>query len=117
MKDFIQGILLFAALSVIAMRSDADTIDHALKTHFLKNEQVEYLNYESVQQSHSNDYGEIKYLVMDFKPVLASTSIQPTIHQICQTVLKDVPLVTQLAYEGYNMISVSFDQNYQYDCL
>ncbi|TNC80910.1 MAG: hypothetical protein C9356_11200 [Oleiphilus sp.] len=117
MKDIIQAILLFIALIIVATRSSADTIDQAFQFHFEDASDVEYIQYESVQYQAASDKTGIKYLVLDFKPVLALTAIQPTVHHICRTILKDIPLVTQLSYEGYGMISVSFDERHQYDCL
>lgn len=117
MKDMIQGMLLFVAMTLVAVRSEADPIDQALNAHFPASSELQYLNYESVSQSHANDYGDIKYLVMDFQPLLAKYDPQPAIHQICQKVLTDVALLTELSVKGYDMVSVSFDRINQYDCL
>lgn len=117
LKELFQGLLLFLALGIVATRSDADTIDQALQSHFADTGAVEYLHYESVLHHDSAAFKDTKYLVLDFKAALASNSLQPAVHHICQTILKDIPLVTQLSYEGYSMISVSFDSQYQYDCL
>ncbi len=118
MKDFFQGALLFVALSFIAMRSDADTLHDVLKSNFEPEPALQFINYESILPSHAEDFGGIKYLVIDFKPLqTAQLRLQPAIRKACQKILGNIPLLTQLSVEGYNMVSVSFDRQHQYDCL
>ncbi len=55
-------------------------------------------------------------MVLDFE-VNDNQQLQASIHSICNTVLSDRGLIEQLSNSGYDMISVSFDANSQYDCL
>jgi len=118
MKEIIQGLLLFSALAVVSFRSDADTVHDAIRSNFELEPALQFINYESILPSHAGDFGGIKYLVIDFEPLrTAQLTLQPAIHRACQKILNDIPLLTQLSVEGYNMVSVSFDRQHQYDCL
>jgi len=118
MKNLLQGFLLFSALAFVAVNVDADELNQRLGAHFTAHDTPKFIDYESISQSHSQDYGDVRYLVMAFEPLLASSdTMQRKIHNICSKVLNDVGLVTQLSLDGYDMVSVSFDTQSQYDCL
>lgn len=117
MKDVFQGVLLFVALTFVAMRSEADDLSGRLASLFT-NQQAEYIDYESVSSSHAQEYGDLRYLVMDFAYQSATEDQrQGAVHAICSKLLKDIGLVTELSHRGFNMVSVSFDRESQYDCL
>ena len=115
MKDVFQSVMVFLFMGSIAFLAEADELNHTLSSHFENTPDITFLSYESIQQTHSDEYGAFRYLVMDFKT--ASASVQSDIHSICTTILKDVDLIRTLSDQGYDMISVSFDRHSQYDCL
>jgi len=113
----IQTFVLFVAMFSLAAVSEADELSTALQTHFDSQSAFKYINYESVDQAHADEYGSMRYLVMDFTSALASIDLQSSIHHICSSVLKDQSLIRRLSDAGYDMVSVSFDRQSQYDCL
>ena len=61
-----------------------------------------------------------KYLVVDFRftgQELASEQLQASVHKVCMALLKDRDLVRSLSDSGYDMVSVAFDRQSQFDCL
>lgn len=113
-----QGVLLFVAMTMVAARSDADELSHYLEALFEQQDTAEFLKYESVEQAHAEDFGALRYLVIDFQLNKAfQPQLQLAVHSLCGSVLRDIGLLTELSYQGYNMVSVSFDQKSQYDCL
>lgn len=117
MKDVLQGLMLFVSMFALATLAEADEIESTLQERFEQLTEVQFLSYESVEQTHADDFGAYRYLVMDFNASLASASVQSNIHSICSTLLKDLDLIRKLSDQGYDMISVSFDRQSQYDCL
>ena len=113
----IQSMVLFFAMFSLAAMSEADELSTALESHFDHQATFKYLNYESVNQAHADEYGSMRYLVMDFDLALASSDLQGSIHSICSSLLKDQQLIRRLSDAGYDMVSVSFDRQSQYDCL
>ena len=112
----VQGFILFVLMFSIASISEADELTSALESHFDESS-YRFLDYESINQAHADEYGSMRYLVMDFDLALASADLQSNIHNICSRVLKDQHLLRQLSDAGYDMVSVSFDRQSQYDCL
>jgi len=117
MNKTIQSLVLFLAMFSLAAVSEADELSTALESHFDKPASFKYINYESVEQAHADEYGSMRYLVMDFDLALASTDLQGSIHSICSSILQDQGLIRRLSDEGFDMVSVSFDRQSQYDCL
>lgn len=114
-----QGMILFTMMFSLAAVAEADELSSRLKSHFETGsfeQSVRFLNYESIKQAHTDEFGGMRYLVMDFD-LLAVNDIQYSVHQICNTVLADRQLVSDLSHDGYDMVSVSFDRQSQYDCL
>jgi len=118
MKNLVQGTVLLVAMFSVAMVSEADELSSTLQSHFGQQPDFTYMSYESIDQAHADEYGSVRYLVMDFNLALASSGVlQQSVHAICSTVLKDTQLIRSLSDAGYDMISVSFDRQSQYDCL
>jgi len=113
----IQTFVLFVAMFSLASVSEADELSTALQAHFDNGSALKYVTYESIDQAHADEYGSMRYLVMDFELALASTDLQGSIHHICSSVLEDKNLISRLSAAGYDMVSVSFDRQSQYDCL
>lgn len=116
-QNAFQGSLLFVMMGLLATVSEADELSSRLESHFNSSDAVRFLNYERVDQAHADEYGGMRYLVMDFDLRTASNDIQSSIYQICNTVLADQQLIQDLSHNGYDMVSVSFDRQSQYDCL
>jgi len=112
-----QTFVLFVAMFSLASMSEADELSTALKVHFDNESALKYVTYESIDQAHADEYGSMRYLVMDFDLALASADLQGSIHHICSSVLADKSLISRLSAAGYDMVSVSFDRQSQYDCL
>ena len=117
LQTVFQGAVLFAMMFSLATVSEADELSSRLESHFFEDNSVRFVDYESVEQAHVDEYGGMRYLVMDFDLLVASNDLQTNIHQICNTVLSDGQLVQDLSHSGYDMVSVSFDRQSQYDCL
>ncbi|KZY60391.1 hypothetical protein A3740_13735 [Oleiphilus sp. HI0068] len=117
LQSILQGLVLFAMMFSLAAVAEADELSSRLESHFNADSSYRFINYESVNQVHADEYGSMRYLVMDFDLRLASNDLQGSIHQICNTVLADRQLIKDLSRHGYDMVSVSFDRQSQYDCL
>lgn len=117
LHKIIQAFILFMAMFSLAAVSEADELSNVLKTHFDKASTLKFVTYESVDEAHADEYGTMRYLVMDFDSAIASNDLQGSVHHICSSVLQDQGLIRRLSAEGYDMVSVSFDRQSQYDCL
>ncbi len=118
MKQTLQSLILFVALGFIALASEADELGELLQSHFQGSEEFQLMGYEKVEQLHADEYGAMRYLVMDFDPRLASrVGVQQSVHSICSSLLSDMQLIQRLSHAGFDMLSVSFDRQSQYDCL
>lgn len=117
MKDVLQGVLLFVALTFVAVHADADELGDRLAQLFV-DQDAQFIAYETIDSTHSPNYGNYQYLVMDFMFQASDDQhTQGAVHAICSSLLKDIGLVTELSHRGFQMVSVSFDRNSQYDCL
>ena len=117
MQTVVQGVVLFVVMLSLATVSDADELSSRLESHFDSDGAYRFLAYESIDQSHADEFGSMRYLVMDFDLRVASHDVQGSIYNICNKVLKDQYLLKELSNSGYDMVSVSFDRQSQYDCL
>jgi UDP-N-acetylmuramate-alanine ligase len=113
----IQAFVLFMTMFFLAVVSEADELSTELQSHFESEIPLKYVTYESIDKAHADEYGSMRYLVMDFELALANTDLQGSIRHICSVVLENENLVSRLSAEGYDMVSVSFDRQSQYDCL
>jgi hypothetical protein len=117
LNTMVQACVLFVLLFSLVAIAEADELSSRLESHFDANSPFKFLNYESIDQSHADEFGGMRYLVMDFDLRLASHDEQNSIHRICNTLLKDYALLRQLTEQGFDMVSVSLDRQSQYDCL
>ncbi len=116
MKKCLQQLGFIGSFLFIATVGEADELGAVLEAHFEPAASVEYLQYERVDHVHADQYGPMSYLVMDFATA-QEDRLQQQVHAICSRVLNDEPLLRRLSHEGYDMISVSFDRQSQFDCL
>lgn len=113
-------LLSVIVLSSITFSAQADELEKVLSNAYPAQSSVAFIKHVSVIQSSLGSEGSEKYMVLDFKidnEILIEQQLQASIHSICNTVLTDYSLIEQLSNNGYDMISVSFDANNQYDCL
>ncbi|MDX1456456.1 MAG: hypothetical protein R3276_02645 [Marinobacter sp.] len=112
------------SLSAIALtlsaQAAAENIDMLMTDLFPKTEAT-YIGYDSVERLDIPESAPIdrKYLIVDFRfqnPV-ASDQLQASIHKVCMALLKDRDLIQSLSSDGYDMVSVAFDRQSQFDCL
>jgi hypothetical protein len=81
-----------------------------------------YIGYESIERADIPASANVdrKYLVVDFrfKGTLPSTQkLQAKVHKVCMTLFRDQQLMQSLSESGYDMVSVAFDRQSQFDCL
>tara|TARA_R100001440_G_scaffold12432_3_gene21946 strand:+ start:80081 stop:80482 length:402 start_codon:yes stop_codon:yes gene_type:complete len=62
---------------------------------------------------------ERKYLIVDFRyqEMPDDGRLQASINTICMAMIRDRELMQRLSNQGYDMVSVAFDRQSQYDCL
>lgn len=117
LNKMVQTFILFMAMFSLAAVTEADELSTVLQAHFDNEPPLKYVTYESVDRADADEYGSMRYLVMDFELALASADLQGNIHRICSSVLQDKSLISRLSLAGFDMVSVSFDNQSQYDCL
>lgn len=110
-----------ATLLLSASQAQAENID-VLMSQVFPAGQATYIGYESVERQDIpvSAAVERKYLIVDFRLAsgqMASDQLQASVHKVCMTLLKDRDLIRQLSDSGYDMVSVAFDRNSQFDCL
>jgi len=116
MKTLTRFVLLFS-LSFSA--TAADHIDQVLAALYQSEGDLHYLGYDSVEYPQGDAHGIQKYMVLDFfsRQPFAESELQAKVHAICMSLIRNQPLIRNLAAAGYDMVSVSFDAKSQYDCL
>lgn len=113
----VSSLVLLLSLSCSA--AAADHIDEALASIYQGERELHYLGYDSVEYTQADAYGVQKYMVLDFfsRQRIEESELQAKVHDICMSLLRNQPLIRNLAAAGYEMVSVSFDAKNQYDCL
>jgi hypothetical protein len=117
--QLVAGSLFLSSLTLSTVSNAAD-LEAVLSTAYPAQSSVSFVKHESVIQPSVDEHGAEKYMVLDFQidnEILIEQQLQASIQSICNTVLTDHSLIEQLSNNGYDMISVSFDTNSQYDCL
>ena len=114
MKVLTLAATLFFLLSSF---SKADELQNVLSTAYPAESGLTFVKHESVLQPSPDEKHSEKFMVLDFELQNETQDLQASVHSICNTVLSDRALIAQLSNNGYDMISVSFDANSQYDCL
>jgi hypothetical protein len=108
--------VLFASHSV-----HAENIDVLMNQVFTQDQAI-YIGYESVERDDipATSTVDRKFLIIDFRfenPQPPAEQLQASVHKICMTLLKDRDLIRHLSDSGYDMVSVAFDRQSQFDCL
>lgn len=98
----------------------AENID-LLMTGLFPQGQATYIGYDSVERADIPETAAIdrKYLIVDFRfhNPMADEQLQASVHKVCMTLLRDRELIHRLSDAGYDMVSVAFDRQTQFDCL
>ncbi|WP_323752149.1 hypothetical protein [Marinobacter sp.] len=114
--------LSLALLSgVTATNVQAGNLDILMQQVF-PHAEATYIGFKSVEREDIPATADVdrKYLVVDFrfKGSLPSTQqLQAKVHQVCMTLFRDQQLMQSLTDSGYDMVSVAFDRQSQFDCL
>ena len=110
-----------AALLVLAVPAHGENLD-VLMSQVFPQDQATYIGYESVEREDipTSATVERKYLIVDFGFARSEPPVdqlQASVHKICTTLLRDRELIRSLTESGYDMVSVAFDRQTQFDCL
>ncbi len=116
------SLLKIAAMSLLlaATPASAENLDLIL-SDLLNGEQATYIGYDSVERQDipENANAERKYLIVDYRfdQAPADEQLQASVHKVCMALLGNRNLIRDLTAEGYDMVSVAFNRQSQYDCL
>lgn len=111
-----------ATLSALGFSAgaQADNID-VLMSSLFQRQDMTYIGFDSVEREDIPVAANVdrKFLIVDFRAAAPRDREQElaSVHRICTTLLQNRELIRQLTLEGYDMVSVAFDRQYQYDCL
>lgn len=120
MKQFGLFTLIGAVLLLQGCYSPMNALEKDLALGFSDNPDIKFVGHESIERQEADNYGNEKYLILDFEnddPFMNEQDLQASINQICKTVFGNQDLIKNLSDQGYDMVSVSFDLQSQYDCL
>ena len=107
-------------IGLTPLAATAENIDMLMNRLFPQDE-VTYLGIDSVERVDIPEASGVdrKYLIVDFRSrqdTNRETQVA-RVHEICTTLLGNLDLIQDLTHQGYDMVSVAFDRDYQYDCL
>ena len=109
-----------AVSALLACPARAENIDVLMSSVFPQ-QQPSYIGFDSVERVDIPKSSNVdrKYLIVDFRfhETPPQETVQASIHRICMTLIKDRDLIRSLSERGYDMVSVAFDRQSQYDCL
>lgn len=116
-KPFITALLLSLGL---AGQAQAENLD-VLMSGLFSEDQPAYIGFDSVEREDIPVSAAVdrKYLIVDFRfsTPPANEQLQASVHKICMALIRDRELIRTLSDSGYDMVSVAFDRQSQYDCL
>ncbi|MCK0106905.1 hypothetical protein [Marinobacter sp. S0848L] len=115
------AVLCTLLTGAISSQAQAGNLDVLMQQVFPTAEAT-YIGYESIEREDIPASADVdrKYLVVDFrfKGTLPSTQqLQAKVHKVCMTLFRDRQLMQSLSNSGYDMVSVAFDRQSQFDCL
>lgn len=106
--------------SLAGSPAHAENLD-ILMSKLFPQQQPAYIGFDSVERNPVKVSAptDRKYLIVDFRFQLApeTEQLQASVHKICMALLRDRELIRSLSDSGYDMVSVAFDRQSQYDCL
>lgn len=105
---------------ILATHARAENLD-VLMSGLFAQDQPTYIGFDSVEREDIPVTAAVdrKYLIVDFRfqTPPANEQLQASVHKICMTLIRDRDLIQTLSDSGYDMVSVAFDRQSQYDCL
>ncbi len=121
MHGYFKNLLRALTLAgLIPLSAAAENIDMLMNNLFPQGE-LTYIGFDSVEREDipASSGVERKYLIVDFRSDEPRNREQElaSVHRVCTTLLKNLDLIRNLTHQGYDMVSVAFDRQYQYDCL
>lgn len=121
MRARLFSLFTTAALSATASHAQAEDLDILMSQVFSQTEAT-YIGFESIEREDIPAVAAVdrKYLIVDFRftgQQPARDQLQASVHRVCTTLLKDRELIQSLSDSGYDMVSVAFDRQSQFDCL
>ena len=121
MRALLPSLASAAVIALAAPAAQAENLDVLMSGVFADNEAT-YIGFESIEREDIPELATVdrKYLVVDFRftdQEPASEQLQASVHKVCMTLLKDRDLIRSLSDSGYDMVSVAFDRQSQFDCL
>lgn len=121
MRTKLYALIPVAAFALAAADAQAENLD-VLMSQIFSGHEASYIGYESVEREDIPELAAVdrKYLIVDFRFTdrqPASEQLQAGVHKVCMTLLKNRELVRSLSDSGYDMVSVAFDRQSQFDCL
>lgn len=123
-KLYIVLCLILSSLNITAACADnsmsTEALHSALAMLDSNTDTVNLIGYQSIDQSEPDEYGLMKYIILDFRAdqkLLRQEELASTVGDICSQIISNRPLLHNLSAMGYDMVSVAFDENSQFDCL
>lgn len=121
MRANLNALIPAIALALASANAQAESID-VLMSKVFSGQEATYIGYESVEREDIPELAAVdrKYLIVDFRFTdrpPAVEQLQAGVHKVCMTLLKNRELVRSLSDSGYDMVSVAFDRQSQFDCL
>ncbi|WP_235937754.1 hypothetical protein [Marinobacter caseinilyticus] len=120
MRSLLSPTTLLITACLAGTAAKAENLD-VLMSDLFPQRQPAYIGYDSVERTiiPKSSTADRKYLIVDFRfdDAPESTRLQASVHTICMTLLRDRELIQSLSDSGYDMVSVAFDRQSQYDCL
>lgn len=121
MRANLHALIPALALALTSANTQAENID-VLMSQVFSGQEATYIGYESVEREDIPELAAVdrKYLIVDFRFTdrqPAVEQLQAGVHKVCMTLLKNRELVRSLSDSGYDMVSVAFDRQSQFDCL
>lgn len=115
------ALISAATLTLTSVSLQAENLDVVMSQVF-PGQEATYIGYESVEREDIPELAAVdrKYLIVDFRfngQQPAVEQLQARVHKVCMTLLQNRELVRSLSDSGYDMVSVAFDRQSQFDCL
>ncbi|HCW89325.1 MAG TPA: hypothetical protein DHU56_04605 [Marinobacter sp.] len=113
-------IIAATALLLASGPATAENLDLVL-SGLLEGEKATYIGYDSIEREDIPESSSVerKYLIVDYRfdRAPADAQLQASVHKVCMALLGNRELIRNLTAAGYDMVSIAFNRQSQYDCL
>src|SRR5690554_4819766 len=121
MRALLPSLASAAVIALAAPAAQAENLDALMSGAFADNEAT-YIGCGGIEREDIPELAAVdrKYLVVDFRfsgREPASEQLRASVHKVCMTLLKARDLIRSLSDSGYDMVSVAFARQSQFDCL